>query len=320
MRLDAEISGQQITVNLDLDEPLRVGPTASVTFKPDVVLLEPDNLTEFQVAVQSDEVAHPTLDLPAGWDMAPTDNGFRLTPKATLQSGITLIRASQQPSSDRTGLRVLTAKIVRPTNARIAYLGGGVDQVGTWLKRLGLDVETPTTLTMEGFTTIVIGIQAFGRRPELIAALPRLHAFVEQGGHLVTLYHRPQDNWNPDTTPPRRIEIGSPSVRWRVCQPDAPIKVLQPEHLLLTTPNLIAPEDWQSWHKERGLYFARSWDDCYHPLLSMSDPGEAPLLGALLSGQIGRGRHTHVALSLAHQLDQLHVGAFRLLANLVQPV
>jgi hypothetical protein len=50
----------------------------------------------------------------------------------------------------------------------------------------------------------------------------------------------------------------------------------------------------------------------------MSDAGEAPLRGALLSARIGKGRHTHTSLVLHHQLDRLVPGAFRLMANLVQ--
>jgi hypothetical protein len=49
----------------------------------------------------------------------------------------------------------------------------------------------------------------------------------------------------------------------------------------------------------------------------MSDAGEAPLQGALLSAQIGSGRHTHTSLVLHHQLDNLVPGAFRIMANLV---
>ena len=55
------------------------------------------------------------------------------------------------------------------------------------------------------------------------------------------------------------------------------------------------------------------------PLLSMSDAGEAPLEGALVSGRIGAGRHTHTGLVLHHQMDRLVPGAFRLMCNLVQP-
>ena len=51
----------------------------------------------------------------------------------------------------------------------------------------------------------------------------------------------------------------------------------------------------------------------------MSDAGEAPLTGSLLSAEIGKGRHTHTGLVLHHQLDKLVPGAFRIMANLLQP-
>lgn len=51
----------------------------------------------------------------------------------------------------------------------------------------------------------------------------------------------------------------------------------------------------------------------------MSDPGEAPLHGALLSADIGAGRHSHCALILHHQMEALVPGAFRLMANLLAP-
>jgi len=172
---------------------------------------------------------------------------------------------------------------------------------------------------LSGFTTIVVGIFTFGLRPDLAATTERLHEWVEAGGHLVTLYHRPSDGWSPVKTPPRRIVIGSPSLRWRVTDPASPVEILAPDHPLLTGPNRITAEDFAGWDKERGLYFASSWDDAYEPLLAMHDAGEAPLKGALISARIGKGRHTHTSLVLHHQLGKLVPGAFRLMANLVQP-
>jgi hypothetical protein len=188
---------------------------------------------------------------------------------------------------------------------------------------MGLDVTELDAEALAGdltrFTTIVVGIFAFGTRKDLAAATSRLHRFVEAGGHLLTLYHRPSDGWAPDTTPPRHLEIGSPSVRWRVTDPRSEVTVLEPEHPLLKGPNLIGPSDWDGWDKERGLYFASRWDDAYQPLLAMHDPEEQPLKGALISAEIGKGRHTHTSLVLHHQLDKLVPGAIRLIANLVQP-
>ena len=95
--------------------------------------------------------------------------------------------------------------------------------------------------------------------------------------------------------------------------------MLLPDHPLLAGPNRIDAADWGGWDKERGLYFASRWDDVYEPLLAMHDVDEQPLKGALVSGVIGKGRHTHTSLVLHHQMDKLVPGAFRLMANLVQP-
>jgi hypothetical protein len=124
---------------------------------------------------------------------------------------------------------------------------------------------------------------------------------------------------DPDTTPPRRLEIGQPSLRWRVTDAAAPVTHLVPHHPVLTGPNPVGPGDWACWVKEHGLYFACAWDPAYAPLIEMADPGEAPHRWALLSADIGRGRHSHVALGLYTQMDALTPGAFRLMANLVTP-
>lgn len=205
---------------------------------------------------------------------------------------------------------------------RVGYVGGGADRVGLWLRRMGATVTEPGAEELGGdlsaYDTIVIGILAFGLRLDLRAATQRLHRWVEAGGHLVTLYHRPGDGWVPEATPPRPITIGSPSLRWRTTDPAAEVTFLDPDHPLFTGPNRITASDFDGWDKERGLYFASAWDAAYTPLLAMSDAGEAPLAGSLLSARIGAGRHTHTGLVLHHQLDRLVPGAFRLMANLLQ--
>jgi hypothetical protein len=104
-----------------------------------------------------------------------------------------------------------------------------------------------------------------------------------------------------------------------VADPSAPVTILSPHSPLLTYPNRIEAADWQGWDKERGLYFVSEHDAAYEELVALNDPGEKPLRGALVSARIGRGRHTHVALVLHHQMDRLVPGAFRIWANLVQP-
>jgi hypothetical protein len=284
--------------------------------------------------------ANATLAPQPGFSVATTPTGARLAPSTTLTPGRYRlpITVDGQPAHHQhpiayshigrtqavtpAALDILALDLNLPT-ARIGYIGGGADHVGEWLPRMGLDAVALGPDELRGdlsrFTTIAVGIFAFGLRPDLAAATAALHDWVHAGGHLVTLYHRPSDGWDADRTPPAHLKIGSPSLRWRVTDPNAEVTVLAPDHKLLTGPNVIGPDDWSGWDKERGLYFAAEWDPAYVPLLSMHDRGDRPLTGALVSAPIGKGRHTHTSLALHHQMDKLVPGAFRLMANLVQP-
>jgi LmbE family N-acetylglucosaminyl deacetylase len=217
---------------------------------------------------------------------------------------------------------LLRAPIAIDPGARVGIVAGEVDATLGWLRQLDIAAEAVDDATLAGgdlsrFTTLLIGIFAFGQRPALRAHRDRLIAWTEAGGSLVTLYHRPGDGWDAGRIPPRHLLVGSPSFRWRVTDPTAAVTPLHPGHPLLTTPNPIGTADWDGWVRERGLYFASAWDEAYLPLLAIADPDEAPLHGALLAAPIGQGRHVHVALALHHQLTALVPGAFRLLANLV---
>ncbi|WP_117192885.1 PIG-L family deacetylase [Rhizobium terrae] len=343
VKVSAEIGGRTVSGAYDLAEPFSVSPAQSLTLLPDALLV-PLGSKQTDWVIKADILggkAPVSFKAPAGWTMKKTDGGwiasatdaakpgliesepqidgrpaYQITPVAYRHIGRTSFRA---PAA----LKILSLDLKLPEGARVGYVGGGADRVGLWLARMGLDVTELDAQALSGdlsrFTTIVVGIFAFGIRKDLAAATERLHRFVEEGGHLVTLYHRPSDGWDPMETPVRRIEIGAPSLRWRVTDPRSEVTVLVPDHVLLNGPNLIGPGDWRGWDKERGLYFVSRWDDAYEPLLAMHDPNEQPLKGALISGAIGKGRHTHASLVLHHQLDKLVPGAFRLMANLVQP-
>jgi hypothetical protein len=343
VKLSAEIAGRVAFGTFDLEEPFAVTPAQSLILLPDALLVPVDS-GQSEWAIKADMVgrgASIIFKSPSGWTMKKTADGwlasatdavkpglieikpqidgrpaYQITPIAYRHIGRTSFRALAS-------LKILSIDLKLPESAKVGYVGGGADRVGMWLARMGLDVTELDAQALSGdlsrFTTIVVGIFAFGIRNDLAAATERLHRFVEAGGHLVTLYHRPSDGWNPDETPVRRIDIGSPSLRWRVTDPRSEVTILAPDHVLLNGPNVIGPQDWQGWDKERGLYFASRWDDAYEPLVAMHDPNEQPLKGALISAAIGKGRHTHTSLVLHHQLDKLVPGAFRLMANLVQP-
>jgi len=220
-----------------------------------------------------------------------------------------------------TTIRVLALDIALP-DGRIAYIGGGSDRVDQLLRNIGQRIDAISEsqlgeLDFDQYDSILIGIFAFRTRPALAERLKDLHTWIAAGGNLVTLYHRPWDNWDPETTPPATLKIGKPSLRWRVTNENAEVTHLVPDHALLSYPNRISPDDWAGWQKERGLYFAAEWDALYQPLISMADRNETPLTGGLLSAEIGRGRHTHTSLILHHQLEKMVPGAYRLLANLL---
>ena len=338
--LTSAIAGREVTRTLDLEAALPLAPAHSVTLIPNAFIVPVQQLPK-ELSFRSDNNLMLHFNAANGLEVVGEGNNFKLKIPSGRATGLTILtpEIEGKPATNITTfsyphigrnrfvrpevLSVLTLDLKLPEGAKVGYVGGGADNVGTWLQRMGLDVTEFDANAVSGdlsaFTTIVIGIFAFGTRPDLAAATKKLHRFVEDGGHLVTLYHRPSDGWNPETTPPRYLKIGSPSLRWRVTNPDADVDVLAPGHKLLAGPNVIGPEDWAGWHKERGLYFAAEWDDAYEPLLAMHDAGEKPLTGALVSASIGKGRHTHTSLVLHHQMDRLTPGAFRLMANLVQP-
>ncbi|MDA8747454.1 PIG-L family deacetylase [Litoreibacter sp.] len=325
-----------------LEVPPIVVPARSVAIEQQremVNLATARRRIEVQLSAAMPVGAVPSLDVPDGWKVSRTDAGFsvELPEDATAGHYALPVTLDGEPAQTvemiehdhvtpsalarPVELQVLVVEAALP-NAKIGYIGGGHDHVADWLARLGFDVtviedsalHTPNGLA--AFDSIVIGIFAIRFHAGLAERMPALHDWVQRGGTLVTLYHRPWDSWDPDTTPPKRIEIGQPSLRWRVTDEAAHVTHLE-DHAILFEPNAITAEDWGNWHKERGLYFAKDWDTAYTPLIAMSDPDEAPHRGALLVADIGKGRHVHCALILHHQMEHLVPGAFRLMANLL---
>lgn len=320
-------------------------PSNSLRFDPDVVVVN-TRAAPARVALHLSEIfparGRANAKVPDGWKAEANASGLDLIPPADLASGhydiplqldgkpaqsFRLIEHPHVEARLRAAPAVLRLRAVPVdlSDARVACIGGGSDRVAHWLAAVGHEVTAPDDAVLAskdflaGYDTLVVGPFAMRTRPALRAAVPHLHSWVRAGGHLVTLYHRPRDAWDPKTVPLLPLTIGTPSLRWRVTDENAPVTILIPGHKLFTGPNVIGPDDWQGWHKERGLYFASKWDPAYKALIELADPGEAPHRGALLSGEIGKGRHTHCALILHYQLEKLTPGAFRLLANLAAP-
>jgi hypothetical protein len=202
------------------------------------------------------------------------------------------------------------------------------------LRQLGVPVSLlgPDDLAyadLSTYTTIVTGIRAYEVREDLKAYNHRLMAYVEGGGHLVVQYNRAPFNFLPGARPPAGGQgaADSPYVPYparvtsnRITDETAPMRVLVPEHPLLTTPNRIGARDWESWVQERGIQFLEARDPHYVELLAATDPfplnpGEKK--GILVEARVGKGTWTYVGLGLFRQLPAGTPGAYRILANLV---
>ncbi|RYH11284.1 PIG-L family deacetylase [Tropicimonas sp. IMCC6043] len=344
LRLRISAGGHRVETRLPFDMEPIILPERVVSVSPEAALVNLSGTDRsLTVTFRNLRPADASLDIamPPDWSVAFEDGSARLTLPDDVATGMyhLPVRLDGRDASDLrriehahvaptararpAGIRLRVLDVAVP-DVRVGYIGAGNDRVDHWLSALGADVtaigdeELQSDSALAGFGTIVIGIFAMRFRPGLVEAMPRLHRWVEAGGTLVTLYHRPWDNWDPDVIPPRRLEIGQPSLRWRVTDETAGVRHLA-DHPVLQTPNRIGPEDWKGWVKERGLYFAKSWDESYVPLLEMADADEAPHRGALLVADIGKGRHVHTSLILHHQMENLVPGAFRLMANLIAP-
>jgi len=335
--------GESSTTTLALETTPLILPHRSTRVSPDSVVVNTGlGSKQFTVNIneQYPENSKASLTLPKGWNSEPVKAGFRITVPENTQAGIYELDVLLDGQASATvnlfdfphieqRMRIHTSRVrvcvidVAVPSVRVGYVGGGNDQVAQKLSAMGFDLlqlDDKQLLDPDVFKqvdTLVIGLFAFRTRPVLQTVISTIHQWVHDGGNLLTLYHRPWDDWNENTIPPKRLKIGKPSLRWRVTDETATVTHLLPDHGLLNTPNVINQADWLGWHKERGLYFAAEWDEAYEALLSMSDPEESPHTGALLSARIGAGRHTHTSLILHHQMEQLVPGAFRLMANLV---
>lgn len=339
LKLVWTIEGVKVEMQIDPLQRLNILPAHEVALEPKSILLNKQRLaSKFIERAGSSDAVLQVAEQGALTCQVDT-HGIELSADADIETGLYdlpvqldgedahFVRRMHYPHTGpltraepaQLSVRVLDAVLPK---GRIGYIGGGSDRVDYWLTQFGLDVtriddDAIAAGRFDGFDSIIVGVFAFRTRPLLLDNIDALHKWVRAGGNLLTLYHRPWDNWDKDRVPLAPLEIGKPSLRWRVTNENASVIYLAADHDVLNAPNKIGDEDWADWHKERGLYFAAAWDDAYKPLLSMHDAGETPLEGSLLVGEFGKGRHIHTSLILHHQLDKLVPGAYRLMANLL---
>ena len=289
---------------------------------------------DLEIAWNGNEVLESSLRVqsPAGFDVKVDETAVRFPAKTTREKRRVSIRLPQKPlageesivtvlDSGKSSLRLRPVDARPPQNLFVGLIRGPDDTLELALQDLGirfelLDDKALPKADLARFSTIVIDIRAYRTRKDLSQQRDRILKWCGSGGRVLCFYHKSRE-WNKtDTRPllaPYELIVG----RGRVCEEDAKVTLLQPDHRLFTHPNRIVPADFDDWVQERGLNFPRKWDDRWTPLMQMSDTGEKPLKGALLYTEYEKGDYVYCSLALYRQLRLGHPGSARLLVNLL---
>jgi hypothetical protein len=211
--------------------------------------------------------------------------------------------------------------LVIPERLQVGYVMGVGDLVPEALEQLGvrvtlLDAEDLAHGDLSRFDAVVTGVRAYKDRDDLIASNDRLLRYVQRGGVMIVQYNKYE--FLRKQYGPYPAAIHRPHDR--VTDEMASVRHLNSAHPIFLGPNVIGADDWDGWVQERGLYFWRSWDARYEPLLEMEDsfPYNAGVKrGALLAARHGKGWYVYTGLAFFRQLPAGVPGAYRLFVNLV---
>ncbi len=217
----------------------------------------------------------------------------------------------------RAAVGITAAPIALPRVRRVGYVRGASDVVPEHLAALGLPLTVLTANDLErgdlaAYDAIVIGSRAYETEAVLLANNSRLLDYARDGGRLIVQYQ--QYPFVQGGYAPFPLTIARPHDR--VTDEAAPVRLLAPASRVFRAPNVIGEADWEGWVQERGLYFARTWDPAYRPLLETGDNGDR-LQGGLLAARLGRGLYVYTGLAFFRQLPAGVPGGYRLLLNLI---
>jgi hypothetical protein len=206
---------------------------------------------------------------------------------------------------------------IRKKGERIGYIPGAGDDVPESLQQIGYTVKilSDADISAENlaqFSAVVLGIRAYNTDDRIPKWLPELFTYVKNGGVAISQYNTTADLKTKEMAP-YPLEIS----RDRVTDENAEVRILVPNHPLVTTPNKITSKDFDGWVQERGLYFPDKWDAAWTPILSCNDPNEKPLDGGLLVAKSGKGFFIYTSYSWFRQLPAGVRGAYRLFANML---
>ena len=135
------------------------------------------------------------------------------------------------------------------------------------------------------FDAIVVGTRAYAVRPDLLEHNQGLLEYARRGGNLIVLYQTQE--YVPSAMAPHPASL--PRSAEEVSEEDAPVRLLAPDHPVLTAPNRITEADFDGWIEQRGSKFFADWDPAYTPLVETHDQGQTPQEGVWLTAPVGDG-------------------------------
>ena len=337
----------------ELWERFKVVPPISVALSDDVVLFSDQLTKEVVVNVQSfapNQKGELSLNLPKEWGIEPLTQSFNLSeegkqvslkftvspPKQATET-IATVEARVNAKSYTKNLisitydhiptqRVLVnaaSKFVRldlqKRGEYVGYIMGAGDKLPESLEAIGYDVEqiepsTITTNALKKYDAVILGVRALNVIEGLALKKQELLDYVSQGGVLISQYNTANRRGN------NKISIAPfplTNSSDRVTEENAVVKLLQPNHPVLSFPNKITEKDFEGWVQERGLYFPNRWDKSYISILEMHDQSEAPKKGSLLVAPLGDGYFVYTGLSFFRELPAGVSGAYKLITNII---
>ena len=338
-------------VDGELYRNVNVIPPVTVHFEEKAFLFRNKNAQNVNIKVsihQDHNQLAVSPNLPKGWkanpnkiDLTDLKQGdvqfltFSVTPEKSAESGsmgITmngdgtswnkdLIEIEYPHIQTQVVLPIAESQLIRydieTIGQKIGYIMGAGDEIPKALEQLGytvdlIDIQQTGLNQLKNYDAIVLGIRALNTKKELIGLQSALLEYVKQGGHMVVQYTTNYGLLTKDFAP-FPMEIG----RDRVTKEEAKPTFLHPDHALFAKPNKISALDFDNWVQERGLYFAKTWDENYTSLIGWNDPGETQKDGALLVTEYGKGSFIFTGISFFRQLPAGVPGAYRLFANIV---
>jgi len=332
--------------------PFEITPPVFLNFDQAVYVFTNDQPKKLKVLVKSSSTGSQsgtlTVKVPDGWRIEPlyapfslvrlgdeVEKVFSVYPSANESEGslqaVAEINGKKYQQSIQvisydhipvqTLLPLASSKVLRIDLKRegkvIGYVEGAGDEIPQALQNMGYEVamlkdEDITAERLATLDAVVLGIRALNANKRIRFFMKELLSYVNNGGTLVVQYNT-SNGLETNEFSPFPLTLS----RDRVTEEDSEVRLLKPDHKVLSYPNKITVDDFKNWVQERGLYFPNKWDSAYSAPLSMNDKNEQPKDGSLLVAKYGKGYYVYTGLSFFRELPEGVSGAYKLFANLV---